>query len=70
MRPGNAVWTALHNVQPSSFYEFGRALSRRCKGNNAIIVAMNHKRWHIDTGQILTKVLVPGWDAGQAGRRR
>src|SRR5437868_4649781 len=31
---------------------------------------MNHQRGHVDTGQVLAKVLMPGRDASQTGRSR
>ena len=68
--PGDAVWPSFHHQQASPFDQFGRTLSRRCKRNNTIVVAMDDQRGNIHAGQILPEVLMPSWNACQAGRRR
>ena len=42
--PDDAVWAAFDDVQASAFDELGRALSRRRKRNNPIIIAVNDER--------------------------
>ena len=65
--PRDAVWTILHDQQARPFDELGGAQSRSRDGKNAIRIPLNHQRGHIDVGQVLTEIFVPGWDACQAG---
>src|SRR5215813_14389754 len=67
MSPGYAVWAALHDHQSRTFDEFGCALSRSGDRDNPVIVTVNHKCGYIDAGHIFAEVLMPSWNACQAG---
>jgi hypothetical protein len=67
--PDDAVRPSFHDVQPSAFDEFGGALSCRCERHNPVGVTVNNERRHIHTSQILPEVLMPCWNACQAGGR-
>ena len=67
MRPSDAVRPALHDVQASALDHFGGAGAGGSERNNAVFVAVDDERWHINTFQVLAEVLVPGCDARQAG---
>src|SRR5713101_1130312 len=70
VRPGNAVWTVLHDQQARPFDELGGAQPCSRDGKDAVGITVNHQRGHIDTGQILAEVFVPGCDTRQAGGGR
>ena len=70
MRPGDAVRPAFHDVQASALDHFGGAGAGRSDRNNAVLVAVDDKRWHINTFQVLAEVLVPSRNTCQVGDRR
>src|ERR1019366_508404 len=44
--------------------------SRSGDRQNPIRIALDHQRGHVDTGQILAEVPMPGWHTSQTGRGR
>src|ERR1700732_1885967 len=70
MGPGDAVRTILYHHLTSTFDELRGACPRSTDRQNAVRVAVNDQRGHIDARHVLAKVLVPGWHASERGRGR
>ena len=68
--PGYAVRPILHHHQPASLDRFVGALSRGADRHNPVRIAMNDKRGHVDTGQVLAEVLMPCRNASNTGGSR
>src|SRR5258708_15149733 len=70
MRPGDAVRAILHYHVASALDQLRATCSRSADRQNAVRVAMNDQRRHIDALDILAKVLMPRWHASERRRRR
>src|SRR6266478_4915295 len=68
--PGYAVRPILHDQQAGSLYQFGGPKSRGTDRQDPVRIAVNDQSGHVDAGQILAKVLMPGRHASDTGRRR
>src|SRR5260370_33104853 len=65
MSPNDAVRSILNRDQTGSFDQFGGPKSRRGKRHNAVRVAVNDERRHVDAPEIFAEILVPAWHAGK-----
>src|SRR5580700_153242 len=65
--PRDAMRTVLHHHLACSFDELCGAPSRSCDGQDAVGIPLDHQGRHIDAGQVLAEVFMPGWDAREAG---
>src|SRR5436305_13408595 len=65
MSPNDAVRSLLNRDQAGSFDQFGGPKSRRGKRPNAVRVAVNDERRHVDAPEIFAEILVPGGHAGK-----
>ncbi len=57
----------LHHHQAGALDQLGGSQSGRADRHNPVCVALNHQRGNVDTGQVLTEVLMPGGHAGETG---
>ena len=67
MSPSDSVRSIFHDQLARSFDELRRGQSCSCDGKDAVGIALNHQRGHVDTSQVLAEVFMPGWDAREAG---
>src|SRR5450631_270238 len=65
MGPNDAVRSILNRDQTGSFDQFGGPKSRRGNRHNAVGVAVNNQRRHVDALEIFAEILMPGWHAGK-----
>jgi hypothetical protein len=65
--PRDAVRTVLHHQFARIFDELRGAQPRGRDGKDMVRIPVNHQRGHVDGGQVLAEIFVPGWDTRQAG---
>src|SRR5712691_1681939 len=70
MCPSDAVWSILHCPQASSLDQLGGPEPGSSDRQNPICISMNDQRRHINSGQILTEIFMPGWHASETGGGR
>ena len=63
--PIHCVRAIFDDARRAPFTNLRGALSGRGEWHNAVGIAVDHQRRHIDAGQILAEVFIPGWNTSR-----
>src|ERR1051325_4866082 len=70
MCPCHCMRPVLDDSQLGSLDPAGRSLPCRCQRNDAVAISVNDQCRHVNAGNVLAKILMPGGNARQAGSCR